>query len=77
MVVNVGKVLGGQWKDVSAEIKAVNAACTALGAILKVIFENDYLEDAHIIRLCAICTEHRVAFINAERLSIFAPLADR
>jgi deoxyribose-phosphate aldolase len=64
VVVNVGKVLGGQWKDVSAEIKAVNAACTARDAILKVIFENDYLEDAHIIRLCEICTEHRVAFIK-------------
>lgn len=64
VVVNVGKVLGGQWADVSAEIKAVNWACTSRGAILKVIFENDYLEDAHIIRLCEICTEHRVAFIK-------------
>ncbi len=34
------------------------------GAILKVIFENDYLEDAHIIRLCEICSEHAVAFVK-------------
>jgi deoxyribose-phosphate aldolase len=64
VVVNAGKVLGGQWNDVSAEIKAVNAACVVRRAILKVIFENDFLEDGHIIRLCEICSEHRVAFIK-------------
>lgn len=64
VVVNIGKVLGGDWSYVSSEIKAVNAACTSRGAILKVIFENDYLQDAHIIRLCEICTEHGVAFVK-------------
>jgi deoxyribose-phosphate aldolase len=63
-VVNIGKVLGGDWAYVSAEIKAVNAACVDRGAILKVIFENDYLQEAHIIRLCQICTEHGVAFVK-------------
>jgi deoxyribose-phosphate aldolase len=62
VVVNVGKVLGGDWAYVSAEVKAVNEACVARGAILKVIFETDYLQEAHIVRLCEICTEHRVAF---------------
>jgi deoxyribose-phosphate aldolase len=64
VVVNIGKVLGGDWPAVSAEIKAVNAACVARRALLKVIFENDYLQDAHIIRLCEICTEHGVAFVK-------------
>lgn len=64
VVVNIGKVLGGDWSDVSAEIKAVNAACTGRGALLKVIFENDYLQESHIIRLCEICTEHGVAFVK-------------
>lgn len=64
MVVNIGKVLGGDWGYVSAEIKAVNDAVVANGAILKVIFENDYLQDRHIIRLCEICSEHRVAFVK-------------
>jgi deoxyribose-phosphate aldolase len=64
MVVNIGKVLGEDWNYVSEEIKAINHAVTSNGAILKVIFENDYLEDKHIIRLCAICSEHRVAFIK-------------
>ena len=64
MVVNVGKVLGGDWNYVSAEIKAVNDAVTANKAILKVIFENDFLQDNHVIRLCGICSEHRVAFVK-------------
>ena len=46
------------------EIEAVNAACLAGGAILKVIFETDYLQDEHIIRLCEICSEHGVAFVK-------------
>jgi deoxyribose-phosphate aldolase len=64
VVVNIGKVLGGDWPEVSAEIKAVNAACLGRGALLKVIFENDYLQEGHIIRLCEICTEHGVAFVK-------------
>jgi deoxyribose-phosphate aldolase len=64
MVINIGKVLGGDWDYVSYEIKVINLAVTRGGAILKVIFENDYLEDAHIIRLCGICSEHAVAFVK-------------
>jgi deoxyribose-phosphate aldolase len=64
MVVNAGKVLGGDWDYVSAEVQAANAAVVARGALLKVIFENDYLQDAHIIRLCELCTRHGVAFVK-------------
>jgi deoxyribose-phosphate aldolase len=64
MVVNIGKVLGGDWEYVSEEIKAVNDTVAEAGAILKVIFENDYLEDSHIIRLCEICSQHAVAFVK-------------
>jgi deoxyribose-phosphate aldolase len=63
-VVNVGKVLGGDWDYVARELADLNRACTDRGAILKVIFENDYLEDAHIVRLCELCTEHEVAFVK-------------
>ena len=63
-VINVGKALGGDWAYVGAEIRALNQAVLAQGAILKVIFENDYLEDAHIIRLCEICSEAAVAFVK-------------
>ena len=64
MVVNVGKVLSADWPYVSAEIKAISDAVVAGKAILKVIFENDYLQDGQIIRLCEICSEHRVAFVK-------------
>jgi deoxyribose-phosphate aldolase len=63
-VVNIGKVLGGAWDYVTGEIRAVNEAVTACKAILKVIFENDYLEDDHIRHLCEICSEHAVAFVK-------------
>jgi deoxyribose-phosphate aldolase len=64
MVVNIGKVLGADWDYVSAEIQAVNQSVVERGALLKVIFETDYLEDQHIIRLCQICSEHGVAFVK-------------
>ena len=64
VVVNIGKVLGGDWDYVSRELKTVNDACVTRGTILKVIFENDYLQDDHIVRLCGICTEHRIAFVK-------------
>ena len=64
MVVNIGKVLGGAWDYVASEIRAVNETVVGEGAILKVIFENDYLQDEHIQKLCEICTECAVAFVK-------------
>lgn len=64
MVANAGKVLGGQWDFVRDQIRAVNQAAVGNGAILKVIFENDYLQPEHIIRLCEICTKVGVAFVK-------------
>ncbi|HET60355.1 MAG TPA: deoxyribose-phosphate aldolase [Chloroflexi bacterium] len=64
MVVNVGKVLSGDWDYVSNEIQAVNDACLSHSAILKVIFETDFLQDEHIIRLCEICSLYKVAFVK-------------
>ena len=64
MVVNIGKVIGGDWDYVSQEIRLINEVVTLNKAILKVIFENDYLQDAHIVRLCDICSEHQVAFVK-------------
>lgn len=64
MVINIGKVLDGDWDYVSDEIAAINEAVVSRAAILKVIFENDFLEDEHIVQLCQICGEHRVAFVK-------------
>jgi deoxyribose-phosphate aldolase len=64
MVINIGKALGGDWEYVGREIRAVDDACLAGKAILKVIFETDFLADDPIIRLCRICSEIPVAFIK-------------
>jgi deoxyribose-phosphate aldolase len=64
MVVNIGKALSADWAYVSEEIKAINDVATANHAILKVIFETDYLKDDHIMRLCEICSEHQIAFVK-------------
>ncbi len=65
MVVNIGKVLGEDWDYVNSELKAINDTCIQNGAILKVIFENDYLpEDKYKIKLCEICSQIGVAFVK-------------
>ena len=64
MVVNIGKAMGGDWDYVASEIRALNVAVVAAGAILKVIFENDYLADAQIVKLCEICSGIGVAFVK-------------
>jgi len=57
MVVNISKVLSGDWAYVRDDIKAVVQITHAAGAKVKVIFENCYLQDAQKIRLCEICGE--------------------
>ena len=64
MVINIGKALGGDWNYVRDEVKAINTVVLANDVILKVIFENDYLQDTHIVRLCEICSEIGVAFVK-------------
>jgi deoxyribose-phosphate aldolase len=76
MVINIGKALGGQWDYVSDEIKAINDACIDHQTILKVIFETDYLEDEHIIKLCEICSQHKVAFVKTSSGYGFVKQAD-
>jgi deoxyribose-phosphate aldolase len=65
MVVNIGKVLSQDWDYVFAEIRRINEATVSGGAILKVIFENDFIpKDYCKIKLCEICSEVGVAFVK-------------
>ncbi len=57
MVVNISKVLSGDWGYVYNDIKAVLTATHTAGQKLKVIFENCYLTDEQKIQLCQICGE--------------------
>jgi deoxyribose-phosphate aldolase len=65
MVINIGKALGGDWGYVEEEIKAVTDICHSNNAIVKVIFETDYVtktEDK--IHLCEICTRVGADFVK-------------
>lgn len=64
LVVNVGKVLGGDHAYVKAEIGAVLAATRDAGAKLKVIFENAFLGAEHKLALCSICSELEVDWVK-------------
>ena len=65
VVVNIGKVLSRDWAYVSDEVRLLNQLSVCHGALLKVIFENDYLTDDEFkVKLCQICSEHAVAFVK-------------
>jgi deoxyribose-phosphate aldolase len=55
MVVNISKVLSGDWNYVRNDIRAVVEPTHDGGQKVKVIFENCYLNDDQKIRLCEIC----------------------
>jgi len=57
MVVNISKVLSGDFDYVREDIRAVIDVAHANDRKVKVIFENCYLNDEQKIRLCKICTE--------------------
>lgn len=64
MVVNVGKVLSGEWNYVADDIAAVVRAAHARVAKVKVIFENAYLKEEHKRALCRICGEVRADWVK-------------
>lgn len=65
MVVNVGKVISQDWAYVEHDIKSVVDEGHDYGAIVKVIFENDFLpRDELKIKLCEICGQLGVDFVK-------------
>jgi len=65
MVINIGKALGGDWEYVEKEIKAITDTCHRNRAIVKVIFENDYIKkEEDKIKLCEICTRVGADFVK-------------
>jgi deoxyribose-phosphate aldolase len=65
MVVNIGKVLSKDWAYVRAEIfHIVGFAHHNRRAIVKVIFENCFLQDEHKEQLCRICGEVGADFVK-------------
>jgi deoxyribose-phosphate aldolase len=64
MVCNIGKVLSKDWRYVSDDIRAVVEAAHTARAIVKVIFENSFLQDEHKQALCDICGKVRADFVK-------------
>lgn len=64
MVVNIGKVLSGDWNYVKKDLSAVIEAAHRANSIVKVIFENCFLNSEQKIRLCEICGETGADFVK-------------
>ena len=64
MVVNIGKVLSEDWDYVRRDIEAVVELGHEAGALVKVIFENCYLQEEHKITLCEICDQVGADFVK-------------
>ncbi len=65
MVINIGKALSGDWNYIENEIMSITKVCHNHKAIVKVIFETDYItktEDK--IKLCEICTKAGADFVK-------------
>jgi deoxyribose-phosphate aldolase len=64
MVVNIGKVLSKEWRYVTDDIAGVVKAAHRGKALVKVIFENCFLEAEHKEQLCRICTDVGADFVK-------------
>jgi deoxyribose-phosphate aldolase len=64
MVVNVGKVLSGDWQYVADDIRGVIEAAHVAGALVKVIFENCFLNNSQKEQLCRLCGEAGADFVK-------------
>jgi len=64
MVVNISKVLSGDWDYVRSDVAAVIEATHEAGQKVKVIFENCYLNEAQKIRLCEISGKLRADWVK-------------
>lgn len=64
MVVNIGKVLGKDWRYVADDIAAVVKVAHKGQSLVKVIFENCFLQDEHKEQLCRICGEVGADFVK-------------
>jgi deoxyribose-phosphate aldolase len=65
MVINIGKALQGDWEYIEKEIRAVTQKCHENGAIVKVIFETDYVSAKDdIVKLCGICTKAGADYVK-------------
>jgi len=77
MVINIGKALQGDWEYIIREIRSVTDVCHKHNAIVKVIFETDYVtREADIVKLCSICTDTGADYVKTSSGFGFVKLAN-
>lgn len=84
MVINIGKALSGDWAYVKADVAAVCAEAHSRGALVKVIFENDYLgaggaglnSTEFKRKLCELCEEAGADWVKTSSGYGFVKQAD-
>lgn len=65
MVINIGKALSSDWDYLESDVRAVCEEAHKRGAIVKVIFENDFLPDDQTkIKLCQVCEKAGADFVK-------------
>jgi len=77
MVINIGKALSGDWAYIENEIRVVASMCHEHNALVKVIFETDFItREEDKIRLCEICTREGADFVKTSTGYGFVKLSD-
>ncbi len=64
VVLNIGKLKSGDHDYVKADLMAVSSIAHEQKAVVKVIFENCYLDDEEKIAACRICSEVGVDYVK-------------
>ena len=65
MVINIAKALEEDWGYITTDIKEVLNVAVQHNAILKVIFETDYItSESGKQKLCEICSQLGVGFVK-------------
>ncbi len=64
MVLNIGRLLGGDYDYVEKDIKAVCEEAHKSGVIVKVILENAYLTPELITKACKLCESAGADFVK-------------
>jgi deoxyribose-phosphate aldolase len=64
MVINIGRLRGGQHAEVAADIRAVVETASSSRTLVKVIFENAYLTDEEKVVACRLSEQAGADFVK-------------
>jgi deoxyribose-phosphate aldolase len=64
MVINIGRLRGGDHAYVAADIRAIVEVAATAGALVKVIFENAYLTDDEKVVACRLTEDAGADFVK-------------